>query len=80
MRACEYCQPHSCHQTPRPISVTPITSDTATVCDKIREKIRYPGRVTDSARFLKDFYVAQRAHLEQKVLFGQRKEDKFSKK
>ena len=54
--------------------------NTATVCDKIREKIRYPGRVTDSARFLKDFYVAQRAHLEQKVLFGQRKEDKFSKK
>jgi uncharacterized RDD family membrane protein YckC len=53
---------------------------TATVCDKIREKIRYPGRVTDSERFLKDFYVAQRAHLEQKVLFGQRKEDKFSKK
>lgn len=53
---------------------------TATVCDKIREKIRYPGRVTESERFLKDFYVAQRAHLEQKVLFGQRKEDKFSKK
>lgn len=53
---------------------------TATVCDKIREKLRYPGRVTDSERFLKDFYVAQRAHLEQKVLFGQRKEDKFSKK
>jgi len=53
---------------------------TATVCDKIREKTRYPGRVTDSERFLKDFYVAQRAHLEQKVLFGQRKEDKFSKK
>jgi uncharacterized RDD family membrane protein YckC len=52
----------------------------ATVCDKIREKIKYPGRVTDSERFLKDFYAAQRAHLEQKVLFGQRKADKFSKK
>ncbi|HEY0250386.1 MAG TPA: RDD family protein [Kofleriaceae bacterium] len=51
-----------------------------TVSDKIRQKIGYPGRVTDSTRFLKDFYVAQRAHLEQKVLFGQRKQDKFSKK
>jgi uncharacterized RDD family membrane protein YckC len=53
--------------------------NTATVSEKIRAKIGYPGRVVDSARFLKDFYVAQRAHLEQKVLFGQRKQDKFSK-
>lgn len=52
----------------------------ATVSEKIRQKISYPGRVTDSTRFLKDFYAAQRAHLEQKVLFGQRKADKFSKK
>ena len=54
--------------------------NTATVSEKIRAKISYLGRVVDSARFLKDFYVAQRAHLEQKVLFGQRKQDKFSKK
>jgi len=54
--------------------------NTATVSEKIRAKISYPARVVDSARFLKDFYVAQRAHLEQKVLFGQRKQDKFSKK
>ncbi|CAN5583969.1 RDD family protein [soil metagenome] len=53
---------------------------TATVSEKIRVKIGYPGRVVDSARFLKDFYVAQRAHLEQRVLFGQRKQDKFSAK
>jgi uncharacterized RDD family membrane protein YckC len=53
--------------------------NTATVSEKIRAKIGYQGRVVDSARFLKDFYVAQRAHLEQKVLFGQRKQDKFSK-
>jgi len=31
-------------------------------------------------RFLREFYVAQRAHLEQRMLFGQRREDKFSKK
>jgi len=52
----------------------------ATVCDKIRVKIDYKGRIDDTARFLKDFYVALRAHLEQKMLFGQRKEDKYSKK
>lgn len=52
--------------------------NTVTVSEKIRAKIGYQGRVEDSARFLKDFYVAQRAHLEQKVLFGQRKQDKFS--
>lgn len=50
----------------------------ATVTDKIRAKISYSGRIEDSHRFLKDFYVALRAHLEQKMLFGQRKEDKFS--
>ncbi len=52
----------------------------ATVSDKIRVKIGFEGRVVESSRFLKDFYVAQRAHLEQKVLFGQRKQDKFSAK
>jgi uncharacterized RDD family membrane protein YckC len=49
------------------------------VCDKIREKIGYVGRIESSERFLKDFYVALRAHLEQKMLFGQRKADKFAK-
>jgi uncharacterized RDD family membrane protein YckC len=49
------------------------------VCDKIREKISYSGRIESSERFLKDFYVALRAHLEQKMLFGQRKADKFAK-
>ena len=51
----------------------------STVCDKIREKIHYAGRIESSERFLKDFYVALRAHLEQKMLFGQRKADKFAK-
>ena len=52
----------------------------STVTDKIREKIGYKGRIEDSHRFLKDFYVALRAHLEQRMLFGQRKADKYSAK
>jgi len=51
----------------------------STVCDKIRTKIGYDGLIQDSERFLRDFYAAQRSHLEQKMLFGQRREDKFSK-
>lgn len=51
----------------------------STVCDKIREKIKYEPRIESSERFLKDFYAALRAHLEQKMLFGQRKADKFAK-
>jgi uncharacterized RDD family membrane protein YckC len=50
-----------------------------TVSEKVRHKIRYEGQVTDDERFLREFYVAQRAHLEKKMLFGQRREDKFSK-
>ena len=51
-----------------------------TVCDKIRVKIGYEGNIVDSERFLRDFYAAQRSHLEQKMLFGQRREDKYSNK
>jgi uncharacterized RDD family membrane protein YckC len=50
-----------------------------TVSEKVREKIRYDGKVVDDERFLREFYAAQRAHLEQKLLFGQRRQDKFSK-
>jgi uncharacterized RDD family membrane protein YckC len=50
-----------------------------TVAEKVRTKIRYEGNITDDERFLREFYVAQRAHLEQKMLFGQRRQDKFSK-
>jgi uncharacterized RDD family membrane protein YckC len=50
-----------------------------TVSEKVREKIRYDGQVVDDERFLRELYAAQRAHLEQKLLFGQRREDKFSK-
>jgi len=49
------------------------------VSEKIRAKIRYGARVDDHERFLRDFYAALRAHLEQKLLFGQRREDKHAK-
>ena len=51
-----------------------------TVTDKIRAKIGYDEPIQDPQRFLQDFYAAQRAHLEQKMLFGQRREDKYSNK
>jgi uncharacterized RDD family membrane protein YckC len=50
----------------------------ATVSDKIRGKLGYTARVDDHERFLRDFYAALRAHLEQKLLFGQRREDKHA--
>lgn len=50
-----------------------------TVSEKVRAKIRYDGRVVDDERFLREFYAAQRAHLEQKLLFGQRRQDKYSR-
>ena len=49
------------------------------VAEKVRAKIGYRGTIGDDERFLREFYVAQRAHLEQRMLFGQRREDKFSK-
>jgi uncharacterized RDD family membrane protein YckC len=50
-----------------------------TVSDKVRAKIRYEPSIIDHERFLREFYAAQRAHLEQKLLFGQRRQDKFSR-
>ena len=50
-----------------------------TVSDKVRAKIRYEPNIVDHERFLREFYAAQRAHLEQKLLFGQRRQDKFSR-
>lgn len=50
-----------------------------TVSGKVRAKIGYDREVVDDERFLREFYAAQRAHLEQKLLFGQRREDKFAK-
>jgi uncharacterized RDD family membrane protein YckC len=48
------------------------------VCDKICRKIGWPGAVAGSEtdRFLRDFYTAERAHLERAQLFGKGREDK----
>jgi uncharacterized RDD family membrane protein YckC len=48
------------------------------VCRKIQKKIGWPReqRAVDVAVFLREFYAAQRAALEQRMLFGRRKQDK----
>jgi len=48
------------------------------VCEKICRKIGWPGAVAGSEtdRFLRDFYTAERAHLERAKLFGKGREDK----
>lgn len=53
----------------------------ATVADKIRTKIQYAegGPPGDDERFLRDFYAALRAHLEKRLLFGKRREDKHDR-
>ena len=50
-----------------------------TIVEKIRHKISFadPVDAEDSLRFLRAFYNAQRAHLEQRQLFGDRRADKF---
>ncbi len=54
----------------------------STVADKIRAKIQYAEKVPlgQDERFLADFYTALRAHLEKRLLFGKRREDKFDKR
>ncbi|WP_411891429.1 RDD family protein [Yoonia sp. SDW83-1] len=49
------------------------------VIEKIRRKISYadPVSAPDRVAFLRAFYNAQRAHLEQKQLFGERRKNKF---
>ena len=51
----------------------------ASVVARIRRKIGYADVVepTEAVAFLQAFYNAQRAHLEQKQLFGERRADKF---
>jgi uncharacterized RDD family membrane protein YckC len=53
------------------------------VCEKIQRKIGWDtiasGRV-EPAAFLRDFYAALRARLEHKMLLGERKTDKYSRK
>jgi hypothetical protein len=52
----------------------------ATVAQKIHMKITYhvPVLGHQYERFLRDFYTSLRAHLEKKMLFGQRREDKYA--
>ena len=49
-----------------------------TIVDRIRKKIGYADAVPpeDHTRFLQAFYNAQRAHLEQRQLFGDKRADK----
>ena len=53
----------------------------ATIFDRVRAKIGYSDRVNrfEQEAFLRAFYVAQRAHLEQRRLFGDIRADKFHK-
>ena len=48
------------------------------VAQKIRQKIGYQGQMDDRA-FLEAYYKALRQHLEQALLLGKRKEDKFDR-
>jgi hypothetical protein len=56
----------------------PNDDDIGAIAAKIRAKIGYTAPVSDDAEFLREFYTAQRAHLEQQLLFGNRREDKYS--
>jgi uncharacterized RDD family membrane protein YckC len=48
-----------------------------TACESIRRKIRWTGPAPfDALYWLEEFYAAQRAHLERKMLFGVKKADK----
>lgn len=51
------------------------------VCSRIRRKIDWQGEgVMDPQRFLEAFYAALRAHLENRMLFGKRRESKHDRK
>lgn len=50
-----------------------------TVAHQIGKKIRFLDPVHQPEVFLREFYAAQRAHLEKKLLFGKRKENKFDR-
>jgi uncharacterized RDD family membrane protein YckC len=51
------------------------------VYQRVRRKIGFDpaGQPVDVERFLRDFYAAMRARLERKMLFGERKADKYSR-
>jgi hypothetical protein len=49
----------------------------AAVAARIRAKIGWSGTDTSDLEFLSAYYTALRRHLEQRMLFGRRKRDKF---
>ncbi|MEL8056886.1 MAG: RDD family protein [Pseudomonadota bacterium] len=56
------------------------TSDVRkTVAERIQKKIAWDGPLLSELEFLERFYAALRKHLEQRMLFGERKEDKFDR-
>lgn len=64
----------------RKAHVSDPTGQTA-VCNTIMRKIGWPVAdwTVDETQFLRDFYTAQRAHLEGRMLFGDRRESKFDR-
>lgn len=60
----------------RPAGAAATVEAIAAVAEQIRTRIGYDGRIEDGERFLRDFYAAQRRHLEQRLRSGQRREDK----
>lgn len=61
-----------------PVAYANHRATLATIIEKIRRKIGYADPVdpADHPAFLQAFYTAQRAHLEQRQLFGDRRADK----
>jgi uncharacterized RDD family membrane protein YckC len=51
-----------------------------TVAERIQKKIAWEEGPMDDLKFLEGFYTALRKHLEQRMLFGERKADKFDKR
>jgi uncharacterized RDD family membrane protein YckC len=49
----------------------------ASIREKICKKIGYKNEVPVDFEFLQEFYAAQRAHLESRMMLGERREDKF---
>jgi uncharacterized RDD family membrane protein YckC len=51
------------------------------VCERIKQKIAWDRDMwrVDPERFLREFYTQLRAHLEKKMLFGKKKQDKYSR-
>ena len=49
------------------------------VGERIRKKIKWTGGKVQTERFLREFYAALRARLEQKMLLGKRKKDKYAR-